>query len=123
MIVGNSQFGEGAQHAFRRFAAQLCRFNFKIARQNGADGSNSNLQALTAVWRAADDVQQTFSADVNFCDAQFIGIRVLSALNHFANDNAVKAARHRLYAVNLKAGHRYLIRQRFAIDGRVNPLA
>ena len=123
MIVGDPQFGEGAQHAFRRLAAQLCRFNFKIARQYGTDGCNGNLQALTAVWRTADDVQQAFAADVNFCDAQFVSIRVLSALNHFPNDNAVEAARNRLNAVNLKAGHRYLVRQRFAIDSWVNPLA
>ena len=123
MIVGNTQFREGAQHTFRRLTAQLCRFNFKIARQYGADGRNGNLKALTAVRRAADDIQQTFAADVDFCHAQLVGIRVLSALDHFANNNAVKTARDRLNAVNLKPGHRYLVRQRFAIDSWVNPLA
>nr|AMK07513.1 hypothetical protein [Klebsiella sp. T5-5] len=123
MIVGNTQLGERTQHTFRRLAAQFRRFNFKITRQYGADGCNRNLQTLTTVRRTADDVQQTFAANVDFRYTQFVSIRVLSAFNHFTHDNAVEASRDRLNTVNFEACHGYLVRQRFAVDGRVNPLA
>ena len=123
MVVGNTQFGERTQHPFRRFTAQFGGFNFEIARQYRADGGNCHTQALTAVWRATDDIKQAFTAYIHFRYAQFVGVRVLTALNHFAHNHAVEGARNRLNAVDFQACHGNLTRQRFAIDGRVNPFA
>ncbi|CCJ83891.1 conserved hypothetical protein [Cronobacter dublinensis 582] len=123
MVVGNAKLGERAQHAFRRLAAQFRRFDFKIARQYCANGRHSHFEALAAVRRAADDVEQAIAADVHFGDAQFVGVRMLAALHHFAHDHAVKRACDRLNAVNFQARHGDLIRQRIAVKGRVYPLA
>ena len=123
VVVGNAQLGEGAKHPFRRLAAQFGSLDFEVARQHGADGGNRHLQALAAVRRAADDVQQAFAADVDFCHPQLVSIRMLAALDHFAHDHAVEAARNRLDAVHFQARHGDLVRQRVAVNRRVNPLA
>ena len=109
MIVGNAQLGERAQHAFRRLAAQLGGLDFEVARQHRAHGGDRHFQAGTAVWRAADDVEQAIAAYVNLGDAQFVGVRVLTALDHLAHDDAVKRAGNRIHAVHFQAGHGDLI--------------
>ena len=109
MIVGNAQLGERAQHAFRRFTTQFRRFNFKVARQYGTHGCHSHFQALTAVRRATDDIQQAVAAYIHFGDAQFVSVRVLSALNHFTHHHAVERARNRFHTVNFQTRHRDLV--------------
>ena len=123
MVVGNTQLGERAQHPFRRFTAQLSGFNLEVTWQYGTDSRHGNLQALTAVWRTADDIQQTFAAYIHFRHAQFICVRVLAALNHFTNNHAVEATGNGFNAVHFQACHRDLARQRFAINGRIHPFA
>ncbi|CZY19057.1 Uncharacterised protein [Enterobacter hormaechei] len=123
MIVGNTQFGEGAQHAFRRLTAQLSRFDFEIARQHRTDGRHGHFQALTAVWRTADDIQQTVTAHIDFCYAQFVSVRVLTAFNHFTHDHAGEGARNRLYTVNFQTRHGDLVGKRVAVQRGVHPFA
>ncbi|GDV04162.1 hypothetical protein ExPUPEC79_04104 [Escherichia coli] len=123
MIVRNSQLREGAQHPFRRFATQFRGFNFEITRQNSTNGRYRHTQALTAVWRTADDVQQAIAADIHFCHTQFVSVRMLCTLNHFTNDHAVEATGNRFYTINFQARHRDLICQRVAINRRVHPFA
>ncbi len=123
MVIGNTQLGEGAQHAFRRLAAQLSRFDFEIARQHCADGRHGHLQALTAVWRTADDIQQTVTAHVYFCYAQFVSVRVLTALDYFADDHAVEGSGNRLNTVHFQTRHGDLVRKRVAVQRGVHPLA
>ena len=109
MIVGNTQLGERAQHAFRWFTAQFRGFNFEIARQNGTNGCHSHFQPLTAVWRTADDIQQAVAAYIHFGDTQFVSVRVLAAFNHFTYHNAVKRAGNRFHTVNFQTRHRDLV--------------
>ena len=123
MIVGNAQLREGAQHAFRRLTAQLSRFDFEIARQYRADGRHGYPQALSAVWRTADDIQQTVTAHIDFCYAQFVGVRVLTTLNHFTYHDAGKGARNRIHAINFQTRHGDLVRKRVAVQRGINPFA
>ncbi|SVK54794.1 Uncharacterised protein [Acinetobacter baumannii] len=109
MIVRNAQFGERTQHAFRRFAAQFGGLDFEIARQHRAHGGDRHFQAGAAVRRAADDVEQAIAAHVNFSDAQFIGVRVLTALDNLTHHDAVKRAGNRIHAVHFQTGHGDLI--------------
>ncbi|MNH08582.1 hypothetical protein D3C81_1054180 [compost metagenome] len=57
VIVSNTQLGERAQHPFRRLTAQFGGFDFEIARQHRAHGSNGHFQTGTAVWCTTDDIQ------------------------------------------------------------------
>ncbi len=123
VIVGNTQLGEGAQHAFRRLAAQFRRFNFEIARQHRTHSCHSHFQALTAVCCAADDIEQAFAAHVNFGDTQFVCVRVLTALHNLTDNHAVKGACNRLYAVYFQASHGNLVRERLAVQLGVYPFA
>ena len=109
MIVGNTQFRKRAQHAFRRFTTQFRSFDFEITRQNSTHGCHGHFQPLTAVWRTADNIQQAVAADIHFGDAQFVSVRVLSTLNHFAHHNAVERAGNRLHTVNFQARHGNLV--------------
>ncbi|VAL71145.1 Uncharacterised protein [Enterobacter kobei] len=123
MIVGNTQLGEGAQHAFRRLTAQFSRFNFEITRQYRTHGCHGDFQALTAVWRTANDVQQAVAADIHFCHAQFVGVRMLAALDHFTDHDAGEGTGNRLNAVNFQARHGDLVRQRVAVQRGIDPFA
>ena len=69
------------------------------------------------------DLTLAFAADVDFGDAQFVGVRVLTALHHFPDYDAVEAAGDRLNAIYFEARHGDLIGKRFAVDRRVNPFA
>ena len=123
MVVGNTQLGERAQHTFRRFTTQFCRLNFEITRQHSTDGRHGDFQALTAVRRATDYIQQTLTAHVYFRHAQFVGVRMLTTFDDFTDHYAVEAAGNGFYTVDFQTCHGDLPRQRFAVDSRVNPFA
>ncbi|MNH05597.1 hypothetical protein D3C79_649390 [compost metagenome] len=109
VIVGNAQLGERTQHAFGRLAAQFGGFDLEVTRQYCAYGGNRHLQAGTAIWCATDDVQQAIATHVDLGHAQFVCVRVLTALNHMAYYHAVKGAGNRLHAVYFQTGHGNLI--------------
>ncbi|MOA52180.1 hypothetical protein D3C78_1754310 [compost metagenome] len=78
---------------------------------------------MTAIWRATDDIQQAFAANVHFCDTQLVSIWVLAALNDFSHNHTVKCAGNRLNAIHFQTGHGDLVRKRFAVKSRVYPFA
>ena len=87
--VGESQFGEGADHAAAGDSAQLRWFDLQIdRRQIGTHGGDRHVNPGADVLGAADDLQWLICANGNGADAQLVGIGMGLPLLHIADDHA-----------------------------------
>ncbi|CRZ93407.1 Uncharacterised protein [Vibrio cholerae] len=90
-------------------ATQFSFFNLEIAWQRRAYGCNRNFQTLTTVGCTTHDVQKLFFAYIDFGDAQFVSIWMLSTLNHVTHFYAVEHTSYGQYVIHFQTRHCNLV--------------
>ena len=87
LALGQAEFGFRADHALGNLAANLALLDGQAARQRDADRGHGHELAGGDVGRAADDGQRCGAADVHRAAGKMVGIGVVLARKHPADDH------------------------------------
>ena len=82
LLVGQPQFGSGAEHAAGFHAAQLAHLDFKVAGQHRSRQGAGNLVPHLVVLRAAHDLVQRAVSHVHLADLQAVRLGMLFRGGH-----------------------------------------
>ncbi len=107
VIVGKAELALGEQHAVRFDAADDALLEVELrARDMRAGRRVDALHALARVRRTTHDLDRRALADIDLADAELVGVRVLRALRHVADDERRERFRLVLDAFDLEAAAR-----------------
>src|SRR5208282_6873249 len=82
----------------------VSRLPFAGARQARANQRKRHDHSGTNIRRTAHDAEAAFGSGIHLAEAQAIGVRMASGLNHFRHDHALEGGRDRLDILDHEAG-------------------
>ena len=87
LAFGQAEFGFRADHAFGNLAADLALLDGQPARERDADHGHGHKLAGGDVGRAANDGQRRAAADIHRAAGKMVGIGMVLARQHPADDH------------------------------------
>ncbi len=111
MLLAQTEFARGAEHAVRLQAAQLCALDADAARQLRADHRDGHLEPGAHVLGAANDLQPIAAVGGHLAYGQFLCIRMAAAVDHLPDPHPGKRRSHRCQRLHLQAGQGELLGQ------------
>ncbi len=112
MVIADSEFILGADHAEGFHAPDLRLLDLEAAREDGADPGEKDLLACRYVWSSADHGQRLGSPVIHRRDVQMIGIRMGFAGKYFSDHHSGQSAGNfllLLHGIHLNADRRHRI--------------
>ena len=105
VVEGQTEFGDGAEHTFGNFAAELALLDLHVARKMCAVAGNRNNCAFEYVGSGGDDLDGSVDADVNLADNETFCVGVTGDFKNLTADNAGDVVADFFKAFNLASGH------------------